>query len=74
MIQKREKLNNSALGTMTTTSSGKGDSTPQLISQLNKLYSQKRTPTANAVPTINQPKKSGSANKHKDKAKFAGFT
>eukprot|EP00347_Sterkiella_histriomuscorum_P024065 403332423 len=68
MIKKREKLNNSALGT-TTAKSGPGmglsqvelggglvgmGNQSQLITQINKLYSQKRTPTANAGPFVQQ--------------------
>jgi len=57
MIKKREKMNNSALATHSNKAhAGLIDPSPQLVQHLNKLYSQKRTPTnggqysANSAP------------------------
>lgn len=53
LIKKREKLNNSALGVQSTKAKVvvNEQNTPQLAHQLNKLYSQKRTPTASGTPS-----------------------
>ena len=85
MIKKREKLNNSALATHNSKMypvSLLDPAAPQMANQLNKLYSQKRTPTAggNFTTAGSQSKKSaqnatgGGGNKSKEKGiKYMGF-
>mmetsp|Transcript_42320 Transcript_42320/g.30994 ORF Transcript_42320/g.30994 Transcript_42320/m.30994 type:complete len:130 (+) Transcript_42320:1094-1483(+) len=79
MIKKREKMNNSALATHASKlAPGNAliDATPQLVSHLNKLYSQKRTPTNGNQPAYPmQPyKKQQSKSKEKGGVKFGGLT